>query len=186
MSQPLLARLLSFVGVGRRRSCVSDELISLLSRCERDHSEVFLFGGQLQAVYALRDILYNDLPNLKISGICDGEFQDMPSVEVMTAILRCRPDVVIIDLDRRCTRVFLDFYNSHAPGGISISFAGAFDQLVRRKLGSKSMSIGLYPDFCLGRVGRAIAFFANFVILMVDQKLQGGRYTIRRPWIKNF
>jgi len=186
VSQSIRERLLSLFFVGGRKACVSDELFLILSRCERNNSTVFLFGGQLQTVYALRDIVHDRLPDLKISGICDGEFQGMPSVAVMTAILRSRPDVIVIDLDRRCARAFVDFWNSHAPGGVTIRLAGAFDKLVRRELGPKAMSVGLYPDFGLGRMGRAVASFTSFLVLLVAQKLQQGRGTNRRLWTRHF
>ena len=177
MAGAFVAQLFWLFGAGPRESCVIDDLFKRLVDCSRNNASVFLVGGRPETIYAVRDILTTLLPDLRIAGICDGQFNGAPSAAVMATIVRSRPDVIILDLDRRCSRAFSVMYGDHVPAGVVFRFAGAFDGFVRRELGSRSMSVGLAPDFGFGRAGRAIGSFARFASIVVDQKRRQGRET---------
>lgn len=154
----------------------------LFEYCNELKKSLYLFGAKQEVIDAIKDVIDNKYPNIKLLGTTNGYVKDKDSI--MKKISKLKPDVVMVALGVPSQEKLIYKHLDEFKKGIFIGVGGSFDVLsgIKKrapKLFIKTNTEWLYRIICEPK--RLKRFWNNNVKFIIKVK----NLNIKNKEVKN-
>jgi N-acetylglucosaminyldiphosphoundecaprenol N-acetyl-beta-D-mannosaminyltransferase len=109
------------------RLCGPDIYSTLINLAQENNYRIFLLGATEEVITSLASRYAREIPNLNIVGYRNGYFLESDEIEVVSAIIKCKPDILFIGISSPKKDIFLRRYKFELGVPLSFGVGGLFD-----------------------------------------------------------
>lgn len=115
---------------GGGRCGLPNALLAALESAAASDSSVFLLGADAGTIRDVEAKVLHSFPELRLSGICDGDFADAFEAPIIQFVSERRPDLIITDLPPRRHHDFARSVRLRLKTATLVNAPGSFQRVI--------------------------------------------------------